>query len=739
MSDFNAGKSKGNKNTKNNPTYAELAKKTADKYKDLNDKISKDSLNKQLDRLQQSQEAQKFKEQQDQQYANYTNALKNPTQGNPMYGNMKYNGMGNANQGLNAGVDDGMGNAMDNSDLSNVNRSGNPMMAAYGGNLFALGSAVNNPKKILPWEEPMNLEYRVTIPQSNSLAGININTNPYYGNVRDHQQLLINNGYDIVPDGVYGPATKNAMTDFMHKIYGQSQVGTQNTTPYQKTKTSETVGTSTKVATKTPTQVTLKDENTSDENIKAINGNERAVNNTMAVSGKGPQETVSVDHGLGRPAAGISDYTDPTVPMYNDSGYWANLAKGIMPNLMNWSGQANWKYDPNWKPSNELEALGHSSYASRTSDHLGDYIAPNLMDLERLNNAAVAQTAAQQRGIQNISGGNRGFVGAQNAATDYNGQMGIGNNYVTAEQYNADQKQKAAEFNRATNQFNAQANNDMYRDNLNAWMQGRQMDIQAMEAANRERQFERQYKDRVDRDAALNRSSDLGAMTDNMINTVVDNALYNRGLNNINTKLNNRYYFDKDKGWTYKGDTGIGRQINEYAKGVRLTSNDYTQINNILKEDPHNIAGIEGIIDARRAEQDKQDIKDFNDKHNSIIADFDNYSSLLDDALFSNTYKNEDRLAFNKARDKYEEVINDKNSTSSQKEKAYYDFKNKVNQMKNKYSLYKGMVDSQRNKSFDLTPEEYATLYEKRQKDNKSAYGGKINTKRHREYSYMDI
>lgn len=761
LSDFNVEKGKNNRNTKNNPTYAELAKKTADKYKDLNDKISKDSLNKQLDRLQQSQEAQKFKEQQDQQYADYTNALKSPTQGNPMYGNMKYNGMGNANQGLNAGVDEGMGNAMDNSDLSNVNRSGNPMMAAYGGNIFAAGSTMYNPYKILPVETlPGGNQILYGKPMSNLELPLSLPTklnNPLVPNreltlvdaTPEQKQIILNNlGYNTggIGNG-WGEKSKAAWDNFIYDQthpntqYGSTQAYAQNTTPYQKTKTSETVGTSTKVATKTPMQVTLKDENTSNENIKAINGDESAVNNTMAVSGKGPQEPVSVDHDLGRTAAGISDYTDPTVPMYNDSGYWANLAKGIMPNLMNWSGQANWKYDPKWKPSNELEALGHSSYSSRIADHLGDYIAPNLMDVERLNNQAMAQTAAQQRGIQNTGGGNRGFVAAQNAATDYNGQMGIGNNYTAAEQYNAEQKQKTAEFNRATNQFNAQANNDMYKDNLTAWMQGRQMDIQAMEAANRERQFERQYKDKVDRDAALNRSSDLGAMTDNMIDTIVGNALYNRGLNNTNTKLNNRYYFDKDKGWTYKGDTGIGRQINEYAKAkdVRLTSDDYTQINNILKEDPHNIAGIEGVIDARRVEQNKQDIKDFNDKHNSIIADFDNYSNLLDDALFSDIYKNEDRLAFNKARDKYEEVINNKNSTSSQKEEAYYDFKNKVNQMKNKYSLYKGMVDSQRNKSFDLTPEEYAALYEKRQKDNKNAYGGKINTRKHREYDYMEI
>ena len=762
LSMYNITVSKSNKKSKNKPSYADMAKKYADKNKELaNDPISKNSLNAYMNKLQKAQDDQKYQEQlqaqQDQQLADYRNALKSPTQSNPMYGSMKYNGMGNANQVADLG-NTTMG-GVDNSALSNVNRSGNEMMgqmAAYGGNIFALGSTMYNPYKILPVETlPGGNQKLYGKPISYIESSLSLPTklnNPLIPNreltlldaTPEQRQIILNNlGYDTggIGNG-WGEKSKAAWDKFIYNQthpntqYGSTQAGAQNTTPYQKTKTSETVGTSTKTATKTPMQVTLKDENTSDENIKAINGDENAINNTMAVSGKGPQETVSVDHGLGRPAARISDYTDPTVPMYNDNGYWANLGKGIMPNLMNWSGQANWKYNPKWMPSNELEALGHGSYASRISDHLGDYIAPDFIDVERLNNAAMAQAAAHARAIQNVVNG-RATGLASLVANDYNSQIGIGNNYVTAEQYNAEQKQKAADFNRATNQFNAQANNDMYKDNLTAWMQGRQMDIQAMEAANKERQLERQYKDRVDRDAALNRSSDLGAMTDNMINTVVDNALYNRGLNNTNTKLNNRYYFNKDNGWTYKGDTGIGRQINNYAEGVRLTSDDYTQINNILKEDPHNIAGIEGIIDTRRAEQNKQDIKDFNDKHNSIISDFDNYSSLLDDALFSDIYKNEDRLAFNKARDKYEEVINNKNSTSSQKEEAYYDFKNKVNQMKNKYSLYKGMVDSQRNKSFDLTPEEYAVLYKKRQ--NKNAYGGKINTRKYREYNYMEI
>lgn len=711
LSDFNVEKGKSNRNTKNNPTYAELAKKTADKYKDLNDKISKDSLNKQLDRLQQSQEAQKFKEQQDQQYADYTNALKNPTQGNPMYGNMKYNGMGNANQGLNAGVDDGMGNAMDNSDLSNVNRSGNPMMAAYGGNLFALGSAVNNPKKILPWEEPMNLEYRVTIPQSNSLAGININTNPYYGNVRDHQQLLINNGYDIVPDGVYGPATENAMTDFRHKIYGQTQAGTQtvNNSNSNSTYSSDRKYVSVDAPLNPNSQ---KPETGEVTNSTKTNS---SANDVVPVENLG-----EVDRQQGN-LAGSSPFD---WNRYNEAGRYGQLAKGLVPNLMNWSGQTNWNYDPNWRPSNELEALGHSSYASRTSDHLGDYIAPNLMDLERLNNAAMAQTAAQQRGIQNISNGNRGFVGAQNAATDYNGQMGIGNNYATTEQYNADQKQRAAEFNRATNQFNAQANNDMYRDNLNAWMQGRQMDIQAMEAANRERQFERQYKDRVDRDAALNKQKDLAAMFDNQMNFLADEAEYNRRLNDMNSRRNSRFWYDKKEGWQERNDNGFTSKLRDAIDGAILNSDDFNQISKIQNNDKYTddekIAMIQNIADSARARNKQENDAVAAEKKKEIqnyLSEAQSYFNLLNSL--------QDYQPWNNAKSRYSDPNYFTYTDDLTKEIA----KHRMDELQNMWFNYTTRYNPN-------AVEEVHTPQTTKTKGTK-AYGGKL--KRKREYDYMSI
>lgn len=142
LSDFNvpATKRQGKKANKGKLSYADLARKMAKKAGDLNDSITKDTLNENMKRASQAQDFQKAQMNSDNQLADYKNALKNQTQGNPMYGSMKYNGMGNVNQGLNEGSSAMEG--VDNSSLSNVNRSGNAMMAAYGGNLYPDGGNI---------------------------------------------------------------------------------------------------------------------------------------------------------------------------------------------------------------------------------------------------------------------------------------------------------------------------------------------------------------------------------------------------------------------------------------------------------------------------------------------------------------------------------------------------------------------------------------------------------------------
>ena len=56
----------------------------------------------------------------------------------------------------------------------------------------------------------------------------------------------------------------------------------------------------------------------------------------------------------------------------------------------------------------------------------------------------------------NTSGGNRGTAMAGLLAADYNAQNQLGNLYRQAEEYNANQRERVATFNRGTNMFNAE-------------------------------------------------------------------------------------------------------------------------------------------------------------------------------------------------------------------------------------------------------------------------------------------
>lgn len=833
LSDFNAGKSKGSRNTKNNPTYAELAKKTADKYKDLNDEISKNSLNKQLERLQQSQEAQKFKEQQDQQYADYKSALKNPTQGNPMYGSMKYSGLGNANQGVNEGSDMNMA-AMDNSDLSNVNRSGNPMMAAYGGNLFGDGGKTrrvmhgkvitnsinpygnqqlgvidsnndingyglpikgtqyltytglvdyptrdNNEPSIYDLNLPKTQTYgqydyntvnqaknQNSVPSDyvgvsnewndfgnsqdnrifgrpelrNNPSGIDLSrTYPYLNNsAAQKQQILVNNGYNIGNtgpngdgvDNVWGKKSQTAWNDFINNKYGSAQ--NNQASPTNNSNISKSNSSYEK---RVYNKSGVEHERNGVDQYKEETG----VGNKFANTGQNPQNALIYNHDLNKPAAGIADTTRTNVPMYSDFGYWANMGKGLMPNMMDWQNKTNWRFDPNWKPETNLEALALRAGAKRTSDHIGNYIAPHYMDLERMNNAAQAQTASNARNILNVSNG-RGQAASALAANDYNGQIGIGNNYMTADQYNADQDFKTAEFNRGTDQYNATANNDMFKDNLNADLQKQQAQLNAFAQTMQSRSQKEQYKDRVDREAMNNRASNLGAMFDNMTNVISDNALYNRGLNEMNTKQNQRYYLDKKNGWTYKGGNTVSDEVNDFIanNNVRLTPEEFREISTRLSNDPNDKASVMSIVNNRLNQQRKEDELDFSKRNSELLSKYDKYMDFFNNE--GSDYLNEEsRDEIANARREYENAIANAGSIE-EKNKAYFIYKNKIDTIESKYNRYNSDWASKRNIAEqeyvrNLSPEEKEEYYRRYGvKPIVSAYGGRIKQR-----GYMDI
>lgn len=109
--------------------------------------------------------------------------------------------------------------------------------------------------------------------------------------------------------------------------------------------------------------------------------------------------------------------------------------------------------------------------------YLGDRLTYTLFDRNYYSNKLAAQAGATRRAIMNSGlGASRG---ANLLAADFNTQGKLGDLYRQAEEYNLAQRQKVAEFNRATNQFNREQDMIAQRANQAADMQAAQNNYQA--------------------------------------------------------------------------------------------------------------------------------------------------------------------------------------------------------------------------------------------------------------------
>ena len=89
---------------------------------------------------------------------------------------------------------------------------------------------------------------------------------------------------------------------------------------------------------------------------------------------------------------------------------------------------------------------------------IGNYMTYNPMDRDYYINKLQGQQAASRRALTNQAGGNRATAMAGILASDYGMGQGLGNLARQAEEYNLNQRQMVAGFNRATDQFNAEGN-----------------------------------------------------------------------------------------------------------------------------------------------------------------------------------------------------------------------------------------------------------------------------------------
>ena len=127
---------------------------------------------------------------------------------------------------------------------------------------------------------------------------------------------------------------------------------------------------------------------------------------------------------------------------------------------------------PDYGYADDLAAAG-DAYAELvrgngkvTPKFIGDYLSYTPFDRLFYANELGAQQAATNRAIMNQSSGNRSTAMAGLLASGYNSNVGLGKLFREGEEYNRAQRERVANFNRGTNQYNSTL--DMQAQEINA-------------------------------------------------------------------------------------------------------------------------------------------------------------------------------------------------------------------------------------------------------------------------------
>lgn len=200
-------------------------------------------------------------------------------------------------------------------------------------------------------------------------------------------------------------------------------------------------------------------------------------------------------------------------------------------------------------------AKSASNYTPVKFSPVGNYLTYRPFDRDFYTNKLNAQAGATRRGILNTSGGNRAQAMAGLLAADYNAQTQMGDLFRKAEEYNLAQRQKVADFNRATNMFNSEGAFKADQVNLTAQRQAMDTYLRGALAASELRQKERQA-------SALARSTNLS----NFINSLGDIGRENFSRNMIVSDPSKYYTINADGTITYKnGYEGLSQEEKDYV------------------------------------------------------------------------------------------------------------------------------------------------------------------------------
>lgn len=202
-------------------------------------------------------------------------------------------------------------------------------------------------------------------------------------------------------------------------------------------------------------------------------------------------------------------------------------------------------------------ARSASNYTPVRFSPVGNYLTYRPFDRDFYTNKLNAQAGATRRGILNTSGSNRAQAMAGLLAADYNAQTQMGDLFRKAEEYNLAQRQKVADFNRATNMFNSEGAFKADQVNLTAQRQAMDTYLKGALTASELRQKERQA-------SALARSTNLS----NFINSLGDIGRENFSRNMIVSDPSKYYTINADGTITYKnGYEDLSQAEQDYISG----------------------------------------------------------------------------------------------------------------------------------------------------------------------------
>lgn len=132
---------------------------------------------------------------------------------------------------------------------------------------------------------------------------------------------------------------------------------------------------------------------------------------------------------------------------------------GVLSDLFGWTNKPDYS---------QADAIARAARGMGTisASPIGDYLTYRPMDRMFALNMLNANAGGNRRAILDTTGGNRGTAMAGLLASDNNTLNNIGNLFRQAEEYNAQQRERVAAFNRSTNMFNSELDLNAQKANL---------------------------------------------------------------------------------------------------------------------------------------------------------------------------------------------------------------------------------------------------------------------------------